>query len=248
MDFGIPGYARSELHILTGLELRTLDYWAASGILRASAGGQGKGRHRRFEPQEATLAIVLARWSNHGATQKALAAVAAKFHDALDWLDSAGLAGHEIAAANLVGHRREIDATGYSPVPESGLIHFLGRDGLEGMPLIDAADPLGDPRRGLSWAQVPDYVRRQIGDFPAAIVEKCETLDLTEWDRFGNYGIALSHAPLSNAYIEYLIFERDADQPWTVRFREPRDPDPLASDACFLINVARLKRQLWGRS
>lgn len=244
------GYSRSELHAFTGVDLRTLDYWAANGTLRASTGGQGKGKHRKFEPEEATLASIFARLSHMGVGQKALSELSAQFHDALDWCAGVGLSGYEIAAANLLQHRREIDATGFSAIPESGLIHFLGRTRAEELPLIGVtgSGATSDPRRGLTWAQVPEYVRLHVPDLPHSVVEECESLDLAEWDRFGSHCIALSHDPHSNAYIEYLMIERHAEQGWSVRFREPKDPDPIDSDACFMINVANVKRQLRGRS
>lgn len=246
MALQTPGYSRGELHAQTGVDVRTLDYWSNCGTLRASAGGDGKGRRRRFQPEEATLASILAQLNALGVTQKTLALFASMFHEALDWVAAMGLSGYELTAADLVAHRRKIEATGFSALPESGLIHHFGKAWTDKLPLVGPgrADSLSDPRRGLTWEQVPEYVKIFFPDVPDWLVEKCESLDLCEWDRFADYCIALSHDRGSNAHIEYLVVERDVEQNWILRFREPRDPDPISADACIVVNVANLKRQL----
>ncbi|CAH0496391.1 MerR family transcriptional regulator [Novosphingobium sp. CECT 9465] len=89
-------FTRVQIARMTGIDDSTLNYWMREGLLRAAEGGTGRGSHRRFEYREVSLAALLQQLRGFGIGTPSLAAIARRFHEAVDWMETNG-----ISQANL---------------------------------------------------------------------------------------------------------------------------------------------------
>lgn len=89
-------FSRQQIAEITGLDDSTLNYWMREGVLRAAEGGIGRGSHRKFTYHEATLAGILNELRHFGVGVKAMARLAERFHEAIDWMAARAIDIHNL--------------------------------------------------------------------------------------------------------------------------------------------------------
>jgi len=79
-------FTRHDIGLRTGVDDVTLGYWSREGLLKADAGGRGKGQHRQFSRTQLALAAVLVALRTAGVSTSALAGLAKCFHRSEGWM------------------------------------------------------------------------------------------------------------------------------------------------------------------
>jgi len=79
-------FTRHDIGLRTGVDDVTLGYWSREGLLKADAGGRGKGQHRHFSRTQLGLAAILAALRSAGVSTSALAGLAKYFHRSEAWM------------------------------------------------------------------------------------------------------------------------------------------------------------------
>ena len=244
-------FSRKQLGALAGLDESTLTYWTREGMIRPTAGGGGKGLHRRFAYSEVNLAAVLMDLIRAGASAASLRKLAAKFHHSLDWMTSRGVTGANVALyGHLIACRQEYLSSGLVELPDR--------------PEIDDFDPTiprrteltrgrSEAMRVFGWDQLVAYERsREWGQClndDAIKIAKSVTDD--EWRSHEAYYTLLIRVPRrrrpfrvgSRQHLESLrYFVRDDDGSWSLA---PDLSEALEHGRFDAIEANRLLWDMW---
>lgn len=117
-------FSRQELALLTGIDDEVLAFWIKNGLLVPSAGGGGKGSHRKFTGHQINIAGVLSELRNFGINLAGLRAFVTPLQSANALVESAEC--NYAAIPDALDLRRRIDdLRNYRPV------RILDEDGEE---------------------------------------------------------------------------------------------------------------------
>ena len=227
-------FTRSQIQQMTGLDAQSLDYWSKSGILQSTSGGGGKGQHRKFDAFQVTIGRILFELQKLGVGGNSMKELAGQFPAALRWFFAHGFIGFEWAAASLIEYRHDIDLQGYATVPDAAFIVELGVD-----------IPVEGKRRKLNWGQVVEYHRKYtsgISQISDDLVERCKVADFEEYLTHRDRFFAISPTRTSMQYVKTMYLEPANGGGFSVHFNE----EPEQAFAYLTVNVAHIKRKLWG--
>ena len=229
-----PLFSRSQIQQMTGLEAQSLDYWSKTGILQPTSGGGGKGQHRKFDAFQVTIGRILFELQKLGVGGNAMKDLAGQFPSALSWFSTHDFIGFEEAVASLIEYRHDIDTQGYASVPDTPFLGELG----------ELIPPKGS-RRKLNWEQVVEYHRNHlkgIGPISDGLAEKCRTANFADYLKHRDRFFAISPTKRSTQYVKTMYLEPSNDGGVSVNFNE----EPEQAFAYLTVNVALIKRKLWG--
>jgi DNA-binding transcriptional MerR regulator len=227
-------FTRGQIMELTGVDAKSLDYWAKLSVLQASGEGGGKGNHRRFSAPQVTLAAILLGLQKLGVGGNAFKEIAGKLNRAVAWYKDHGFVGRAPAAEMLISFRHDIDEHGYALVSS--------KDVPTG---IKIGKPAPRGGRRLDWQEVVHYVRSYLYpdiDLDDDFVRSCAAADFDEYVENANCYYALSSEP------------HPAELPAPVYVYSGKDCDlkfsfwnaPADVPVHFYVDMAKLKGQLWG--
>lgn len=210
-------FTRHEVGLRTGVDDTTLGYWSREGLLRADAGGQGKGQHRHFGRLQLGLASVLATLRSAGVSTSALGALAEYFHKSEAWIRENRLDAEQAGALNrLIKARAALSVSGSRTHPDAA----TNLDDWQAMLVAAKADPWND--------LLPSHFRL------------AEELCLDEWrERYDPYAalvyIALERPSTRRRKVR---LSRLVDGTWVVT-------SDLVEGHCFQLNLDLLAAQVW---
>ncbi|GAA4777342.1 hypothetical protein [Novosphingobium ginsenosidimutans] len=221
-------YSRSQAQDLTGLDAQMLDYLTRLGALQPSAGGGGKGHHRKYDQFQITLGRMLKEIAGFGLGGSALATIATEFQQSIGWFKSKGLAEYALAASSLIHYRHELETQGY-----------VDMNVVRGTPLQNVKERIySDDWQGLV------ALHQVIAPLPDAIVEVCKSVPFEEMRQHYDRFMALSPGGDGKSTSgEIYLFLSEAGS-WEIDFEE----QPAKATSFITIRLRSLKRSLWRRS
>lgn len=262
MDPRAQLYSRQQIVTLTGVDDSTINYWTREGVLRATSGGGGKGQHRRFPFAEVNMAALLGELKKFGGTISELRKLAARFHDAMDYMASIGVDRinfEEFDAALRI--RDSIEENGYvthwidrsrhaqyeahAPWMLDLEQHALsGRNSYYEVHLtLEQNEIFGSVAHLIFGRETPDFS----AGFPQ-LYKRALSIDRAEFDRHQQYWSLVTRLPTRNPGEGYLtspdFFYKGADGDWLT----VADPAVAGVTAVSYIGVdlERLSNRMWG--
>ncbi|MBB3956298.1 MerR family transcriptional regulator [Novosphingobium sediminicola] len=240
-------FSRQQIAEITGLDDSTLNYWMREGVLRAAEGGTGRGSHRKFTYCEATLAGILNELHHFGIGVKAMAQLASRFHDAVDWMAERAIDIHNlgrIVEASQI--RREIIEKGCSTVT-------YGRSEIipEHANLLVHRDNYGAWVE-LDWDQAIAYQFRnrkksQLSQKEKDLVFSWDSVEaIRKFNRHLDYFEAIAEIELRPpGYLDVqgsTLIGRNEDGEWEIFSREIGDATPISYIG---IDIRTLTYRMW---
>lgn len=224
-------YTRAAITEMIGIEPTNFDYWLKLGLLHPSAGGGGRGQHRKFDKYQVSIAAFLQALHDLGLRGKNFQAFAAPFSGALDWFEKEGLLSNLPVAASLIEYCLEIEKNGFATVPD-----------IPELP-DDFGRPLENGRRTISWEEVVVYHRqylRGVSEFSDAFAERCRNVKFRHYLEWRDLMFAISPAKVSQKYVRFMYL-------WMVDGGFAHDFDEIPDDvpSFMTINLTCIKSRLW---